>query len=249
MREEEAVSEVVGTILVLAITIVLFTAVFVYVQNFPLAAPSEQITINAELTYDPNTDILYENLSDQAGSLLLRSQTFLIIMINNVEHSTVLSSVNIVSPYGNSTKYLEPGDEIFWNSSSLNLDLSGNPTVGSLLFYKPSNQILWQSKNYLSNQISVSAIYVTPSPIKPNDSFTIIVQVYSFNPNTTVVNLNLSSVYGTQVNETMTLYYTSGDISSFYYTGVSPSTLPANSTAYAFVTCGSSSASSELHLL
>ncbi len=249
IKEEDAVSEVVGTILVLAITIVLFAAVFVYVQNFPLATPSEQITIDSEISYNPTTHILYENLTDQAGSPLLRSQTFLLIMINTVEHSSVLSSVNIETPYGNPSRYLVPGDEILWNSSSLKLNESGNFTVISYLFYKPSNQIVWQSKNYLSNQISINAFYVVPFPIKANDPYTIVIQVNTFDPNSTIVNLNLSSLYGFPVNKTMNLYYVSGDTASFYYEGISPSSIPDNSSANAFATCGATSASSELYLV
>ena len=67
IRREEAVSEVVGTILILAITVVLFAAIFFYVQQFPLANPSQQVTVYPEISYNPASGILYENITLKAG--------------------------------------------------------------------------------------------------------------------------------------------------------------------------------------
>lgn len=248
VREEQAVSEVVGTILILGITIVLFAAVFVYVQQFPLATPSEQVTIYSEITYNPNSHILFENLTDKAGSILLRSESSLVILINDNEYSNLLSSLHISSPYKNSSNYLEPGDTITWNSSSTGSPVSSNSTVNSMLIYKPSNQILWQSRNSLSNQVAITAFYVTPSPMKANESYTIVVQVHTYDPNATVVHLNLTSLYGINLNTTMDLYSVSGNTASFYYLGTSPASIPAYSVAIVFANSGGSTLTSEIDI-
>ena len=152
IKDEEAVSEVVGTILILAITVVLFTTVFVYIQQVPLAKAPEQATIYQEISFDANSHVLYENLSDKGGSILLRSETYLIVLVNNVEYSSVLTSLQISDPYGNTSKYFEPGDSILWNSSSVGAKVSNTSKINSILFYKSTNQVLWQSENDLSVQ-------------------------------------------------------------------------------------------------
>ena len=248
MKREEAVSEVIGTILVLAITVVLFAAVFFYVQQFPLASPSEQITVYPEISYNPESHVLFENLSVKAGSIILRSETYLIVIINNVEHTNQLTNITILSPYGSTSRYLEPGDSIQWNSTSIRADVTDNSTVTSILFYKPSSQVLWQSKNNLSSQQSISAFYVTPSPIIANKSYTIVIQVNTFDPNGTEVYLNLTSLYGTEFNTSMSLYRTSGDSAIFYYYGNSPHSLPVNCFAYVTVITGGIALKSELDL-
>ena len=110
--EEEAVSEVVGTILVLAITVVLFSAVFVYVQQFPLATTSKQITVVQQLSYNIDTHTLFENLTEKTGSILLRSDTYFVVLIDNHEYSTNLANLRVKSPYENSSSLFEPGDTI-----------------------------------------------------------------------------------------------------------------------------------------
>lgn len=234
-RKEEAVSEVVGTILVLAITIVLFLAVFAYVQHFPLATQSEQVTIYQELYYDPVSMVVTEKLSDKTGSILPTGETFLIVLINGTAYSKPISSLQIYSPYGNNTGLLKPGDIITWNSSFTGVSVANDSTISSILFYKPSNQVLWQSRNVISDQLSISAFYVTPSPIRANETFTVIVQVSTFDTTDTSAHLNLTSLYGTGMNVTMDAYSTSGSVESFYYTGKAPPTIHSNSFITAFV--------------
>ena len=159
IKNEEAVSEVVGTILILAITVVLFATVFVYVQQVPLATAPEQVTIYQEISYDANSHVLYENLSDKGGSILLRSETYLIVLVNNVEYSSVLTSLQVSDPYGNASKYFEPGDSILWNSSSIGAKVSNGSKINSILFYKSTNQVLWQSENDLPVQYLLTDLF------------------------------------------------------------------------------------------
>ncbi len=248
-KKEEAVSEVVGTILVLAITIVLFLAVFAYVQHFPLATPSEQLTIYQEISYDPVSQVVTEKLSDKTGSILSTSETFLIVLINGVSYSKPIGSLHIYSPYGNNSDFLQPGDTITWNSSFTGVRVENNSTINSVLFYKPSNQVLWQSSNTISDQLSISAFYVTPSPIRANASFTVVVQVSTFDAANTDAHLNLSSLYGTGMNVTMYAYATSGSIVSFYFTGKATSSVHSYSLITVFVETDGVTASSQIDVL
>ncbi|MEM0135509.1 MAG: type IV pilin N-terminal domain-containing protein [Thermoplasmatales archaeon] len=248
VKEEEAVSEVIGTILVLAITIVLFAAIFFYVQQFPLANPSEQITVYPEISYNIHSEVLYENLTIKAGSILQKSDTYLIILINNIEHTESLNNIKIVSPYGNSSAYLEPGDVVMWNSSSIGITVPANSSINSILFYKPSNQVLWESKNMLSNQILISSLYAIPYPLQGNKSFEIVVIMETYDPNGTSVYLNLTSLYGREFNVSMSLYSYSGNSATFYYYGLSPNIIPKNSTAYVTASSDGVILNSELNL-
>ncbi|MGC8561989.1 MAG: type IV pilin [Thermoplasmata archaeon] len=248
VRREEAVSEVVGTILVLAITIVLFAAVFFYIQQFPLANPSEQVTVYPEISYNPHSQILYENITLKAGSILPRSNTYFIVIINNKEFTTPTTNIKLGSPYNNSSIYLEPGDVLMWNSSLTGVTIPENSSVTSFLFYKPSSQILWQSKYVVSSQLSISSFYVTPFPVKPDTSFEIVLDVETYDPNGTTAYLNLSSLYGSNFNVSMHLYSTSVSTVTFYFYGSSPDVVPANSTAYVTVNANGMIQNSELIL-
>ncbi|MCL4450575.1 MAG: type IV pilin N-terminal domain-containing protein [Candidatus Thermoplasmatota archaeon] len=235
IRREEAVSEVVGTILILAITVVLFAAIFFYVQQFPLANPTQQVAVYPEISYNPDSRILYENITLKAGSILPRSDTYLIVVINNREFSTPATNLKVQSPYSNSSIYLEPGDVLMWNSSSIGINIPENSSVTSFLFYKPSSQVLWQSKYITTGELSISSFYATPDPLKPDASFEIVLEVETFDPNGTSANLNLTTLYGYNLSVSMNLYSTSGNFVTFYFYGNSPHVLSDNSTAYVTV--------------
>ncbi len=246
--EEEAVSEVVGTILVLAITVVLFSAVFVYVQQFPLATTSKQITVVQQLSYNVNTHTLFENLTDKSGSILLRNDTYFVVLIDNHEYSTNLANLRVKSPYENSSSLFEPGDTITWNSSYVGATVRENSSINSMLLYRPSNQVLWQSINNVSSGLSISVFYVNPSPIKANGTFTIFVQINTFDPNGTTAYLNLTSLYGMAYNKSMNVYSLSENELNFYFEGIAPSSIPSYSMAKLYVSCDDISVNSEINL-
>ena len=248
IRREEGVSEVIGTILILAITVVLFAAIFFYVQQFPLANPSQEVAVSPEISYNPESRIIYENITLKAGSILPMSDTYLIVIINNREFSTSATNLKVQSPYSNSSIYLEPGDVLMWNSSSTGISIPENSTVTSFLFYKPSSQVLWQSKYFITSELSVSSFYSTPYPLKPDASFEIVLEVETFDPNGTYAHLNLTSLYGSNFNVSMSLYSSSGNSATFYFYGTSPSVVPDNSTAYVTVDSEGMSITSELIL-
>ena len=59
----------------------------------------------------------------------------------------------------------EPGDTITWNSSYVGATVRENSSINSMLLYRPSNQVLWQSMNNVSSGLSISVFYVNPSSI------------------------------------------------------------------------------------
>jgi len=127
--------------------------------------------------------------------------------------------MRVISPYANSSSLFEPGDTILWNSSSVGATIRENSSINTMLLYKPSNQVLWQSRNNISSQVSISIFYVTPSPLKALETFTIVVQVNTFDPNGTTAYLNLTSLYGMAFNKSMSVYSTTENEENFYFEG------------------------------
>ena len=236
VKYEEGVSEVIGTILILAITVILFSAVFIYLQQLPPAQTSEQITVSQEISFNSSSHTLYENITEKTGSILQRSGTYLTILINGKGYTDVISSLEITDPYGNSSGNFEPGDTIHWSSLSRGINVPGNSVVHSILFYRPTNQIVWQTQNNLSDVLSITAAYYYPSPLIANSSFTFTVQVFTLNVAATHVYLNLISPQGGNSNRSMILYDVSGNLADYFYSATSQSHISSGYEAVIFAT-------------
>ncbi|MEM0141621.1 MAG: type IV pilin N-terminal domain-containing protein [Thermoplasmatales archaeon] len=142
VKTEDGVSEVVGTILILAVTVVLFSSIFVYVEQIPRATPPVQVYFSSSVHYSPSSDLIYENITDEGGSVILRDSTVLIIFIGSDVLRFPLDRLNVTSQEGHTSAYLEPGDTIHWSGSLANFNAS---QLKSLIQYAPTGQVLWQS--------------------------------------------------------------------------------------------------------
>lgn len=232
---EEAVSEVIGTILILAITVILFAAVFAFVQHIPPAGETDQITLSSDTYYNPISHHLFENMTVETGSTLLSNQSYIILTVNGKVYSVAVSSLKIVGPSLGGHAYIVPGDTIEWNSSDVGVELTNNTSVHFMIYYRPSGQILWQFESFLASQISISSLYSSPSPIIAGEDFTVVVEVNTYDPNGTVAYLNLTSLYGVSTNVSMKAYSISGETLTLYYVGMAPQQIPAKSYALVFV--------------
>lgn len=241
VKSEEGVSEVVGTILVLAVTVVLFSTVFAYVQYIPAANIPQQVVLFPEFSLNGREHILYVNLTEKAGSILVRNAAYLMIFINGKEYTNSLTSLQVTGPInGGSDKYFGPGDTVHWNSKIESIEISDNSTFYSLLFYKASNQTLWKSQNYTGNQISVISAYSIPFPLVKKQQFTIVVQIFTLDTSSTSVKVNLTSLFGNNTNESMISYLVSGNLLTYYYSTIAPTRIPANASALVYLESGSS---------
>ncbi len=248
IRREEGVSEVVGTILVLAITVVLFSAVFVYVSQIHRPVAPQLINVNSEIYFDGRSGILYENVTEVSGSVLSRDGAYLMVFINGTEASYPSSSLPITGPQGNETDHLGPGDTIHWNSGLLDVGVSANSSFKSELFYEPSNQVLWQSQNYALNEFSITSEYVTPFPVLPGKSFTLVIEISALDSSSLSVFVNLTSLFGNATNSSMHLFSSSGNQYTYYYSVVAPMNVPPGSHAEIYAISGKSSQRAEVDL-
>ncbi|MEM0167943.1 MAG: type IV pilin N-terminal domain-containing protein [Thermoplasmatales archaeon] len=142
IRHENGVSEVFGTILIIAITVVLFSSIFVYVEQIPRATPPVQIYFNSEVGYSPS-GTMYENITDEGGSIVQISSVNLILLIGKEVLRFPLDELN-VTPHSN---YLEPGDTIHFSYSLAGEQIS---SVESIIEYAPTGQVLWESSYSLT---------------------------------------------------------------------------------------------------
>lgn len=229
VRYEDAVSEVVGTILVLAITVALFSTVFVYVQVLPPANSPDQVTFSSDFSYSPTRGILHINLTEKAGNILSTNEYYLMVSIDGREYSTPLSSLNFTGPLdqGNHNN-LGPGDTVHWKSSLDSIAVSDNSTFYSVVVSRNGGQLLWKSQDYTASQLSINAVYSSPNHLVGGQNFIIVAQIFTMQPSFTHVFINLESISGYPVNETMTLYTQSSNTLTFYYNSIAPSTIPSN---------------------
>jgi len=232
MREvyrEEGVSEVVGTILILAITVALFATVFMYTQHIPAAQKAAQVIIYPNIYIDNGT--LFVNLSDKGGTILSGNSTYLIIDANGTIHSYLVYQLSKIMGNNILTRY-GPGITLHFNSSNT-FKVSENSTFSIILFSKQYNSILWKSQSYSSSNIFIVYAYSTPAQISPGEYFTIYAQVYTLQPSRTYASLNLSTLFGKGIDNNVTMQTLSveGNIKLFYGTFVSPSFIPSKPTA------------------
>ena len=218
-REESGVSEVVGTILILAITVVLFATVFTYVQHIPPPAKSAQMVIQANISGSGKG--LFVSLRDLAGSIFNSNMTYLDISSNGTFKSYTIYSLTNEPTFG-------PGSIINLNLSSMGISVSNVSNLGMLIFSAQYNQILWKF-----NGVSISNIYIlnamaSPLPVQPNSQFLIYVTVFSPYNNTTVtVNLTKLFIGNNYLIGTSTSVL--GDIRNYIVTVSTPSVINVSS--------------------
>ncbi len=233
---EEGVSEVVGTILILAITVALFATVFAYVQHVPSPSKTPSVIIFPSIAVSNN--ILYLNLTDKGGSTFLSNDTFLIVNSNGNTHSFLLYDLTKKSTFG-------PGDTAYLNGSENNLEVNSGSSLSFILFSKQYNSIVWKSQNFIGNNLLIVNVQVTPSPIIPGQSFTVLAYLYTLSPSSTHVYLNLNPSFNSPpspVNISMIPIPSSGNFVEYYVTFSAPLLLPTN--PYANVTAYSQGQSS-----
>ncbi len=234
---EEGVSEVIGTILVLAITVVLFTTVFVYVQHIPSAQKSAQISIIPNFIVTNGS--LYITLNDKSGTPLDINNTYFSVMINGTVYSSTLAGLasQVNSGLTSSNGYFNAGNILWWNSTGRGITITQNTTYGALIFSKQYNQIMWQSQNYFTsflNSFGIISAYTSPYPIIPSQYFDIFVQVYSTSfANATYVYGNISTLNGSRSldNVSFLLLSGQGNIKTYYTSLQAPSFIPSNASA------------------
>ncbi len=212
---EEGVSEVVGTILILAITVILFATVFVYVQHIPPPQRAAQMVIQASVTND--NGYTYVVLRDQAGSTFNSNSTYLAIVYQNMVRSIGIYSLTGTPVFG-------PGDSVSLNLSQYGVQAQNLSQLNMFIFSSQYNQILWRFQGFSLAGIYFLQALATPLPVNPNSTVIIYASVYSPYNNTTVT-VNLTKFMGKGYVFNMSQVSVSGDFRYFSVTVSTPSSI------------------------
>ncbi len=142
--DEEGVSEVVGAILTLAITVVLFSSVFAGVQN--LSGPDREIHLSLEYDYEENSDAIYINLTHDGGENLEGSETA--IYLSGTDGKTHSFSFSDDSSGGDlEDDQWSIGETLnleIPSSESLYDDFEGMKTVEAIIIDDTTGKIIWK---------------------------------------------------------------------------------------------------------
>ncbi|MCX8174249.1 MAG: type IV pilin [Thermoplasmata archaeon] len=192
----KGVSSVIGTFLVLVITVVLFSTVFAWVQTFPTPQPRVNTEFNAEVWYESAGTGYYSNinLTQVAGETNPTSQIRIVIETENGTRFYLTPADG-----GITGQYWELGMMWKWKSTTLftipqNLTVQVINTVKNLLF--------WQ-KLIIVNNIwyppLIQASGSSPNPVVAGNTFRIWADIYDsdLNPDSVyadLTRLNLSIV-------------------------------------------------------
>ncbi|MGC8992371.1 MAG: type IV pilin N-terminal domain-containing protein [Thermoplasmata archaeon] len=179
--EEKGVSEVIGTLLMLVITVVLFSSIFYYVATIP--TPQSQIysTFSAQLILPSNNNGTFNiTIKNNAGEALLISTTELIISISNPSHQVVhmLTYPQIYSQLlSQSSNYLKgyfaPGMNFTYHSWWDNIyDYNSQMIIHVYLIDIQNNQVVWNSVlQGIEKPLYIIGISYNPSPFPAVTSF------------------------------------------------------------------------------
>ncbi len=134
--DEGGVSEVVGTILTLSITVVLFSSVFAAVTQ--LEEPTERDHIDFQGTYNEG-NITIDHLG---GTALDTPEAQIVVMINDKSHSFMFED-DEVTLSGKDKGVWGAGEEVTLDISSL--DLTGADQLEVMVINDETNKVVWQT--------------------------------------------------------------------------------------------------------
>ncbi|NPA75473.1 MAG: type IV pilin, partial [Euryarchaeota archaeon] len=198
--KEKGVSEVLGSILVLLITVTLFSSVFYYINTIPAPKSGTYAEFDATLQMVEEHGKYYANitLKNMGGESLNNGKTMLVIVID----ATV--DRHMLTEFGNQSfakdNYFSQGEEIIYNSSWFHIPATPVSTISIMLYDKSTSQVIWEEN--LQGKISMPGVLVgvmsNPTPILLGKRATITAIIANPNPGGDVsqykVGIDLSSL-------------------------------------------------------
>ncbi|MBX8633246.1 MAG: type IV pilin [Thermoplasmata archaeon] len=185
-RKDSGVSEIIGDILILGITVTLFSTIFLYVNAFP--TPNAQTYADFNATLSNTTSPTYLNITHEGGQALTSSLTAVVVQVN--QNTSVFS---LDEGYGQNFSH--------WNSVRWTIDiLWGVNLTGSLavtstsvvmvsIIDKANNYLVWSS--VLQGKPShvrpvIQSAWALPNPVSPGSNITVYASIYGSNHAITV---------------------------------------------------------------
>ncbi|MEM3396972.1 MAG: CARDB domain-containing protein [Thermoplasmata archaeon] len=225
----KGVSSIIGTFLVLVITVVIFSTIFAWVQTFPTPQPRANTQFDAEAWYEEaGTGSGYYanvNLTHIAGELLPTSYIRIVVETENGTRFYLQPSDG-----GITGQYWDLGTVWKWKSSALftvpqNLTIQVINTAKNLLF--------WQ-KLIIVNNIwyppLIQASGSSPTPVVAGNPFKIWADIYDFdlNPNSVYADLTQLGLGIVKLNNTAGTRFETAELTTFVNPGTYTYTVNAS---------------------
>ena len=178
--KDSAVSEIIGDILILGITVVLFTSIFFYVDAIPTPTAQTyadfQATVSQPFTHGVTTQEML-NVTHLGGQTLNVGTTTIIVQINQTVEVYTMSEGNGISSSG----AVLPWTSARWSANQIwsinETNISGGSIVSVSIINKASNYVVWSTVITGRSNIAapvVQSAYATPYPVTPGRNLTVI---------------------------------------------------------------------------
>ena len=93
-KEDEGVSEIIGNILILMITIILFSGIMAFVQQMPVPEQATKADFSASVSFSPSGKIANLTVTHAGGAVMKTMDTFILVDVDNVNKRYNLSDAN-----------------------------------------------------------------------------------------------------------------------------------------------------------
>jgi FlaG/FlaF family flagellin (archaellin) len=185
-RNRHGVSEIIGNILILAITVTLFSSIMYFVTSMPQPHENAYADLKAQVGTNQLTHTDWVNITHNGGQELKGITVKIYLFVNNVPRTLNISDSNpSIGPTWT------PGET--WH---YHFTYTGSaPTLTAMVVDVEKNSVIWQSDLVQGQNIGSSAPIIgsrgtTPSPTYEGDSFSFYASVSDSDGN-----LNTNSIY------------------------------------------------------
>ena len=178
-RKDSGVSEIIGDILILGITVVLFTSIFFYVNAIPTPTAQTYADFQATVTQPIQHGLTFQeilNITHLGGQNLNSGTTSIVVQINQTTFVYQLPEGNSVETTG----ALGPWTQSQWETNqvwSINqTGITSGAVVAVSIINTASNYVVWSTvltgKSNIATLVIQSA-YASPSPVTPGKKLTV----------------------------------------------------------------------------
>ena len=201
-KSRSGVSEIIGNLLILAITVSMFSGVLFFVNN--MSTPQDQTLSDFSAQTSVSGSNFYMNITHKGGQTLTNSATNIYLFKDGVPSTLYINTSN-------------PGIGNDWNIgevwSYVATPFSSSTTISLMIVDKTTNNIVWQAtlagnKTDQDTAPIIGARGITPTPVYNDDKVTLFATVTDLDKNLADVWVDASAI---GLSSKMTLTDTNND--------------------------------------
>ncbi len=218
-RKDSGVSEIIGDILILGITVVLFTSIFFYVNAIPTPTAQTYADFQATVTQPVAHGLTFQeilNITHLGGQNLNSGTTSIVVQINQTTFVYQLPEGNSVGTTG----ILGPWTQSQWETNQVwsvnQTNITSGAVVAISIINTASNYVVWSAVLTGKSNIATVVIqraYASPSPVTPGKKLTVTAVVLG-----NVKYVNASVYYLNSTVGNLPLGLSGGIYTGYFYT-------------------------------